>query len=207
MAPYRSRDPGSAEEEEFVENVFNALCVALLLPECRRAFVAAEGVELMVLVLRGRRAARGAALKCLDFATTRCSPACDRVVDHGGLKTLFALLMGKLKAKGAGGKRADEGALAEEEERCVSVVANLMAGVTSAGRRDRLAAKFVENEFEKCDRLMEIFFRYEDRVAQAGGAAAGEPRREGLPPISPAALDKSGCRAEAGRVSGACDPQ
>jgi beta-catenin-like protein 1 len=31
-------------------------------------------------------------------------------------------------------------------------------------RRDRVAAKFVENEFEKCDRLMEIYFRYEARV-------------------------------------------
>ena len=32
-------------------------------------------------------------------------------------------------------------------------------------RRDRVAAKFVENEFEKCDRLMEVYFRYEARVA------------------------------------------
>ncbi len=31
-------------------------------------------------------------------------------------------------------------------------------------RRDRVAAKFVENEFEKCDRLMELYFRYEERV-------------------------------------------
>lgn len=32
-------------------------------------------------------------------------------------------------------------------------------------RRDRVAAKFVEAEFEKCDRLMEIYDRYEGRVA------------------------------------------
>ena len=32
-------------------------------------------------------------------------------------------------------------------------------------RRDRVAAKFVENEFEKCDRLMEVYFRYEAQVA------------------------------------------
>ena len=32
-------------------------------------------------------------------------------------------------------------------------------------RRDRVAAKFVEAEFEKCDRLMEIYARYEGRVA------------------------------------------
>jgi beta-catenin-like protein 1 len=28
-----------------------------------------------------------------------------------------------------------------------------------------VAAKFVEAEFEKCDRLMELYFRYEARVA------------------------------------------
>jgi beta-catenin-like protein 1 len=171
-APYRARDAASAEEEEFVENVFNALCVALLLPEARRAFVAAEGVELMALVLRGRRASRTAALKCLDFATSAgYSPACDRLVDQGGLKTVFALLMGKLKARG---RRVEEAALAEEEERSVSVVANLMAGVTGAARRERVAAKFVENEFEKCDRLMEVFFRYEARVAAAAAARGGQ---------------------------------
>lgn len=27
------------------------------------------------------------------------------------------------------------------------------------GRLERLAAKFVESEFEKCDRLFEIYFR------------------------------------------------
>ena len=31
-------------------------------------------------------------------------------------------------------------------------------------RRDRVAAKFVENEFEKVDRLMELYERYEGRV-------------------------------------------
>ena len=32
-------------------------------------------------------------------------------------------------------------------------------------RRDRVAAKFVENEFEKVDRLMELHGRYTTRVA------------------------------------------
>lgn len=46
-------------------------------------------------------------------------------------------------------------------------------------KRDRVAAKFVENEFEKCDRLMEVFFQYERsltaaeaRLAQTGEANA-----------------------------------
>jgi hypothetical protein len=54
-------------------------------------------VELLLLILRAKRAARRSALKCLDFATTRCPAACDRLVDQQGLKTLFAIFMGKLK--------------------------------------------------------------------------------------------------------------
>lgn len=35
----------------------------------------------------------------------------------------------------------------------------LLQGVTKNSRKERLAAKFVENEFEKVDRLMEVIFR------------------------------------------------
>lgn len=166
VAPYRSRDPGTTEEEEFVENVFNVLCAVIMDPAAKDAFVEAEGVELMVLILKGRTAARTGALKCLDFATTGCPGACDRAVDQGALGSIFALFMGKLKVKGGkgGAKRQDDAVQAEEEERAVSVISNLLAGVTSKARRDRVAAKFVENEFEKCDRLMEIYFRYGARV-------------------------------------------
>lgn len=56
----------------------------------------------------------------------------------------------------------------EEEERALSTIANLFQGLSRGSRRDRLAAKFVENEFEKCDRLLELYSRYHhrDRAAQ-----------------------------------------
>jgi beta-catenin-like protein 1 len=48
----------------------------------------------------------------------------------------------------------------EVEERCVSLIASLLTNLgPKGGRRERVAAKFVEAEFEKCDRLLEIFFR------------------------------------------------
>ena len=36
---------------------------------------------------------------------------------------------------------------------------------STQARRDRVAAKFVEAEFEKCDRLLEAYLRHEGRVA------------------------------------------
>ena len=53
---------------------------------------------------------------------------------------------------------------AEVEERCVSIISSLFQGLARGSRRDRVSSKFVENEFEKCDRLMEIFARYHQRV-------------------------------------------
>lgn len=60
--------------------------------------------------------------------------------------------------------KGEEAGEAEGEERVVSVVSSLMQGLARGSRRDRVAAKFVENEFEKCDRLMELYTRYERRV-------------------------------------------
>ena len=57
----------------------------------------AEGLELMQLILKEKRVARLGSLKVLDFATTRCPPACERWVDLTGLKQLFAIFMGKSK--------------------------------------------------------------------------------------------------------------
>lgn len=51
----------------------------------------------MQLILKEKRVARLGSLKVLDFATTRCTPACERWVDLTGLKQLFAIFMGKSK--------------------------------------------------------------------------------------------------------------
>ncbi|WOK94807.1 beta-catenin-like protein 1 [Canna indica] len=42
--------------------------------------------------------------------------------------------------------------------------AAFMGGIVRGSRRERLLSKFVENECEKIDRLMELYMRYSDRV-------------------------------------------
>jgi beta-catenin-like protein 1 len=41
-----------ADETEFMENVFDALCSALSEPEIKGLFSASEGVDLMVLMMK-----------------------------------------------------------------------------------------------------------------------------------------------------------
>ena len=51
----------------------------------------------MLLILKQKRLARAGALKALDFATTRSPANCERFVDQFGLRTIFAMFMGKCK--------------------------------------------------------------------------------------------------------------
>ncbi|GLT57703.1 hypothetical protein SLA2020_306560 [Shorea laevis] len=44
------------------------------------------------------------------------------------------------------------------------IIVSLPGGILRGSRRERLVSKFVENECEKIDRLMELYMRYSDRV-------------------------------------------
>ncbi|GJM87523.1 hypothetical protein PR202_ga03487 [Eleusine coracana subsp. coracana] len=137
VAMYKSRDPKTSDEEEMLENLFDCLCCVLMPMENKDRFVKAEGVELMIIIMKQKKLAYSSAIRTLDFAMTRFPPACERFVDVLGLKTAFAAFMGK--ASGI---------------------------VTKGSRRMRLLGKFVENECEKIDRLMEFYMRYSDRVKE-----------------------------------------
>lgn len=52
LQQYRRKDPSDADETEFMENVFDTLCSALTEPELKRLFLDAEGVDLMVLMMK-----------------------------------------------------------------------------------------------------------------------------------------------------------
>ncbi len=52
MQRYRKKDPVSAEETEFMENVFDVLCSALAEPDIKKQFLESEGVDLMVLIMK-----------------------------------------------------------------------------------------------------------------------------------------------------------
>ncbi|BBN19842.1 beta-catenin-like protein 1 [Marchantia polymorpha subsp. ruderalis] len=161
VAMYKSRDPKTTDEEEMLENLFDCLCSVVMPTENKDRFVKAEGVELMIIIMKQKRLAYASAMKALDFAMTRCTAACERFVDVQGLKTLFAAFMGKVptKTKKKGDRNPEE-----IEERVISLISSLFGGLTRGSRKERLLEKFKENEYEKIDRLMELYIRYSDRV-------------------------------------------
>ncbi|KAK3218524.1 hypothetical protein Dsin_012494 [Dipteronia sinensis] len=161
VATYKSKDPKSSDEEEMLENLFDSLCCLLMPLENKERFVKAEGVELMIIIMKQKKSAYGSAIRALDFAMTKYPPACERFVDVLGLKTAFAAFMGKIPMSK---KNKKERYQEDLEERVISLIASLFGGILRGSRRERLFSKFVENECEKIDRLMELYMRYSDRV-------------------------------------------
>ncbi|XWS75310.1 hypothetical protein CRYUN_Cryun01aG0075600 [Craigia yunnanensis] len=168
VAMYKSKDPKTSDEEEMLENLFDCLCCLLMPLENKERFVKAEGVELMIIIMKQKKSAYTSAIRALDFSMTKYPPACERFVDVLGLKTVFAAFMGKASASSLSipisKKNKKERYQEDLEERIVSLIASLFGGILRGSRRERLLSKFVENECEKIDRLMELYIRYSDRV-------------------------------------------
>ncbi|WFD26261.1 hypothetical protein MNAN1_001238 [Malassezia nana] len=164
-ARFRYADPRDAEEAEFFENTVDALCAALSVRENRGLFVEAEGVELMIRLLRAKRQARASALKVLDHALSDAEGgvACARFVEALGLRALCPVLMRPLEGKGA--------LRAQDTEHLLGVLAALLHNLDSDSvLRLRVLSKFSEQAHAKTDRLLAL------RAAAVERVQAAEPR-------------------------------
>uniref|UniRef100_H2YRA6 Beta-catenin-like protein 1 n=1 Tax=Ciona savignyi TaxID=51511 RepID=H2YRA6_CIOSA len=173
LAAFKRHDPKGAEEVEFMENLFNCLCSALLLASNRGKFLQGEGLQLMNLMLREKKMSRNSALKVLDHAMSGPDGASNsaKFVDILGLRTLFPIFMKPPKKnKKIGSSRKDH------EEHSVSIISSMLQNL-SGSQRQRLVAKFTENDFAKVDRLMELHFKYYDRVQRVDNRLEAERTR------------------------------
>ncbi len=155
LAAYRKRDPvRGTEEEEFVENTFDALTCVVDEPEGKQKFVEAEGVELCLIMLKEGKMSKPRALRLIDHALGGQSGAevCERLVEAAGLKIVFGMFM----------KKQD----GQTTEHLLGIFSSLLRllPANSAGRI-RTLAKFVEKDYEKLGKLVKLRRDYAARVA------------------------------------------
>lgn len=170
LSVFKRHNPSTAEEQEMMENLFDALCSCLMLANNRDRFLKGEGLQLMNLMLREKKMSRTSALKVLDHGMIGPEGAdnCHKFVDILGLRTIFPLFMKtpkKMKKTGTSEK--------EHEEHVCSIIASMLRNLKSQ-QRSRLLTKFTENDCEKVDRLMELYFKYLEAVQQADKRIEGE---------------------------------
>jgi beta-catenin-like protein 1 len=169
LAPYRRRDPGKdSEEEEFIENLFDALISLVDAPAGKSKFLAAEGVELILIMLREGKMTKPRALRVLDHAASGAAggEVCTKVVEKQGLKTVFGFFM----------KKSTDSQGIEHLLGVFGSMLRLLPG--DSAERIRLLAKFMEKDYEKITRLIEIRRSYTARLGSIETQIAKE--RKGL---------------------------
>ena len=112
---YRKKSPESAEEEECVEDIFLCLSASLLVPENQARFKSAEGMELMVKILKERKYAAGCAVKVVSYAISDNLSCSEGIIDACGMKYLFPMLININLPKLENRKEKSSG---EREHRC-----------------------------------------------------------------------------------------
>jgi beta-catenin-like protein 1 len=97
LASYKRKDPKDGDEVEMMENLFDCVCSLVAEQELKEMFIAEEGVELMLIILREKKMARMRALKVLGHVVLGkgAKESCERFVENSGLKTLFPIFMRK----------------------------------------------------------------------------------------------------------------
>jgi len=156
LSQYRRRDPVDAEETEFMDNLFTSLCSALSEASIKGLFLDAEGLDLMILMIKEKLESKSRSIKVLDYAMSGSggAPVSEAFVDALGLKSLFTAFMGKSTKRQ---KTNIDLPHSEDIGHILGIVSSLLTNLGSdSTHRIRLLAKFVEGGYEKVDKLLEI---------------------------------------------------
>ncbi|KAK0796421.1 hypothetical protein LTR91_023351 [Friedmanniomyces endolithicus] len=164
LAAYRKRDPvKDSTEEEYTENLFDALACVVDEAEGKSKFVDAEGVELALIMLKEGSFSKLRALRLLDHACGGRSgqAVCEKLVEAAGLKTIFGMYA----------KKPDS----TTTEHILGILASLLRLLPGeSAARIRTLAKFTEKNYEKVKKLIGLREDYARRV----GAVDSEIRAE-----------------------------
>lgn len=180
LSRYRRRNPEGGEEEEFVENIFDSLCLALFDPLNKELFLEGEGVELMVLLMKEKKSfGRVRAVKVLDHATSGPSggAACERIIEAGGLSPLFSVFIDCNSST----RRGRTTVTMADAEHILGIFVSLFTHLPSESMaRIRLLAKFVSDGYEKIDHLLDLRETLTSRLDSISSTQQGEEEEEEL---------------------------
>ncbi|KAF9567315.1 DUF1716-domain-containing protein [Agrocybe pediades] len=156
LSQYRRRNPVDSEETEFMENLFDSLCSALSEITIKKLFLDAEGPDLMILMMKEKMESKSRSIKVLDYALSGAAGAalCETFVEALGLKTLFIALMGKPGKRQKGAVDLPD---SEDIGHILGIISSLLTNLPSESQsRIRVIVKFVEADYEKVDKLLDI---------------------------------------------------
>ncbi|KAJ5096335.1 hypothetical protein NUU61_005691 [Penicillium alfredii] len=155
LSQYRKRDPEKdSYEEEYVENLFDSLICLVDEDSGKIKFLEAEGIELAQIMLKEGKFSKPRALRVLDHALGGVggAPACKRLIEAAGLRTVFGMFMKKQEN--------------QNTEHLLGIFASLLRLLPGgSAARIRTLAKFMEKDYEKIEKLIKLRREYAARVS------------------------------------------
>lgn len=172
LSQYRKRDPEKdSDEEEYVENLFDCLICLVDEDAGKNKFLEAEGVELAQIMLKEGKFSKQRALRVLDHALGGGAPACGRLVEVAGLRTVFGMFMKKvclvLSNRRNESIKTD---LQQQENQTIEHLLGIFASLLrllpgGSAERIRTLAKFMEKDYGKIEKLVNLRRDYASRVS------------------------------------------
>eukprot|EP01130_Rhizamoeba_saxonica_P017324 TRINITY_DN8364_c0_g1_i1.p1 TRINITY_DN8364_c0_g1~~TRINITY_DN8364_c0_g1_i1.p1 ORF type:complete len:539 (+),score=130.14 TRINITY_DN8364_c0_g1_i1:156-1619(+) len=158
---YSKNNPSGGDEEEYLSNIFNALCITCVLEENKKYFNESEGLDLVRLFIKRQRYGRKEALRLLNYVLDSEPKNCKNWVTLGGIGTLFSAYMNR------GSSKHKKGYSDDDEEHILSCIKHLLKGLEDIKEEKlwlRVVFKFGEKNFEKLERIVELFEKYYSKV-------------------------------------------
>ncbi|THC98744.1 hypothetical protein EYZ11_001807 [Aspergillus tanneri] len=146
LSQYRKCDPEKdSEEEEYAENLFDCLICIVDEDAGKEKFLYGEGIELAQIMLKEGKFSKLRALRVLDHALGGFggAPACEKLVEAAGLRTVFGMFMKKQEN--------------QINEHLLGIFASLLRLLPGgSATRIRALAKFMEKDYEKIEKLVKL---------------------------------------------------
>eukprot|EP01083_Nonionella_stella_P084212 233074_1 len=150
----------SKERLELYNNLFDILTACLTPLDGKRLFLDAKTcVRTLTRMIKLDKDFVLGALRVITAALSDSADNCKKFVSENGLKTIFALFMKKSKNE----KNKNLAEKDTNEENLVTVIAHLFLHLRDTDYT-RLLRKFVENKYEKIDRLVQLRDKFLTRL-------------------------------------------
>lgn len=193
LSIWRRKDPEKeSNEEEFAENLFDCLISLVRNPSGADSFLEGEGVELCLIMLKEGGFSKIGALRVLDHGASgvRGLAVSERIVEAGGLKAIFTTFMKTKKTE------------KEIVEHLIGLMASMLKFLPGESpARIRTLAKFIEKDYEKTLRLVEIRKEYAQRINAVDQVIAGQKRQLSTDEIDDMEVEWLSRRMDAGLFS------
>ena len=192
LSLFKKQDPSSLDEHEYMENIFNSLCSSLLsCKENRQLFFEGEGLQLMNLILKDKRKEVTSTVKMGAFKVIAhvmsldkgvddvLSNCCSKFIEILGLRVLFPIFLQPKSIIGGKIKKKELPSVVDSiEEQSLTILLALLRFSSEEDERKRVVSKFVEADFEKTERLLELHFKYWEKLSKIDARIKKEKLRK-----------------------------